>query len=38
MTVKIDGTGFTPGAPHAQHLHGVPEGVLLPVPVGRQER
>ncbi len=22
MSVKIDGTGFTPNAPHAQHLHG----------------
>ena len=26
MTVEIDGTGFTPNAPHAQHLHGAPEG------------
>jgi hypothetical protein len=22
ITVRIDGTGFTPNAPHAQHLHG----------------
>lgn len=22
MTVKIDGTGFTPNSPHAQHFHG----------------
>ena len=26
MTVDIQGNGFTPDAPHAQHLHGAPEG------------
>jgi LPXTG-motif cell wall-anchored protein len=26
MTVDIQGSGFTPNAPHAQHLHGAPEG------------
>lgn len=26
MTVEIHGSGFTPNAPHAQHLHGSPDG------------
>jgi hypothetical protein len=26
MRVDIQGSGFTPNAPHAQHLHGAPEG------------
>lgn len=26
MTVEIEGTGFTPEMPHAQHIHGAPTG------------
>jgi len=26
MTVSIDGTGFTPSMPHAQHIHGAASG------------
>jgi hypothetical protein len=26
ITVDINGSGFTPNAPHAQHLHGAPNG------------
>ncbi len=26
MTVSIDGTGFTPNMPHAQHIHGAAQG------------
>ena len=35
MTVKINGTGFTPNSPHAQHLHGAPTGDFFCPPASR---
>jgi len=32
ITVKISGTGFTPDAPHAQHLHGATDGTNFVCP------
>lgn len=32
LTVEISGTGFVPGAPHAQHLHGDASGMAFECP------
>ncbi|MFW2514413.1 hypothetical protein ACNI3K_11615 [Demequina sp. SO4-13] len=39
VRVEIEGTGFTPGAPHAQHLHGATDGTdfMCPTPADVEE-